>query len=127
MNRTHRMSLVASLTVGVLLALGCLGEEGDTCETMFDCAENLDCINGSCAPFNSGDTAGGGGSTDGCSTFTDSYEYFTDNQLNSYCWAAGLYQACGETENYNYSCDTLAGMIDLGYDGGGDCPYCSGG
>lgn len=65
----------------------------------------------------------GGGS---CADFYDDTEYFTDTQLNTICWDAGYWQACGNEEYHRLDCSNLEGMIELGYDGGGDCPYCDG-
>ena len=59
-----------------------------------------------------------------CDTFNDTTEYFGDIQLDSQCWAAGLYKACDQTDEADLACANLDGLLDCCWDGGGSCPYC---
>lgn len=120
MSRSRQL-LIAVISV-LFLAAGTCGFEGDSCESMFDCADDLDCVDGVCTASSSS-----AGSVDNaCETFNDTTSYFGDGQLDAYCIDAGYWQACGNTEYQNLDCSNLEGMIDCCWDGGGDCPYCPG-
>lgn len=75
------------------------------------------------------DTSAGGestGSPDGggsgaCESFDDMTPYYGDVQVDSFCWTAGLYYACGETAAGDETCAILGSFAT---DGGAACPYC---
>lgn len=66
----------------------------------------------------------GTGTGGACSSFNDTQHYFGDMQLNSECWTAGAYQACGHSEGQDAACSSLQGMLDCCYSGSASCPYC---
>lgn len=68
----------------------------------------------------SGDASDTAGSAD-CATFDDMTPYYGDIQVDSFCWTAGLYYACGDPGAGDQTCGVLASFAT---DGGAACPYC---
>ena len=71
-----------------------------------------------------GGDGGGGDGGDGGGVCTDTTSYFGDGQLDAYCLDACAQEAAGQYDYQAADCSNLEGMINLGYEGGGDCPYC---
>ena len=67
----------------------------------------------------SGSPDSGGSGT--CESFNDMTPYYGDVQVDSFCWTAGLYYACGETGAGDETCAILSSLAN---DGGAACPYC---
>ncbi len=102
------------------------GETGD------DSGENDPTSSGEDGESSGGapETSAGGESTGGspdsggsgaCESFDDMTPYYGDVQVDSFCWTAGLYYACGETAAGDETCAILGGFAT---DGGAACPYC---
>ncbi|MCR9162786.1 MAG: hypothetical protein ACE37F_02535 [Nannocystaceae bacterium] len=95
------------------------GETGDTNDDA-DPTDEPDAAESSGGSSETGDAAGEGG--DGtCESFNDMTPYYGDVQVDSFCWTAGLYYACGETGAGDETCGILASFAN---DGGAACPYC---
>ena len=69
-------------------------------------------------------TYGTYGTGGGCSSFNDTTPYYGDVQADSFCWAAGLYEACGDPSAASSSCATLDQLLESGTGSLGTCPYC---
>jgi hypothetical protein len=61
------------------------------------------------------------GGSGACESFNDMTPYYGDVQVDSFCWTAGLYYACGETAAGDETCAILSSFAN---DGGAACPYC---
>lgn len=70
-----------------------------------------------------GSGGGGSGSAECDETNFDQTPYFNDPQFDSFCWVAGMYEACGRATEKQANCDILLDLCSaLGV--ANVCPYC---